>query len=118
MLTKVWPRSSPKASGNPRLPWPPSEKGERVPVARSSVTTYYIGIGLSHWSPYDHESWIWFRPERWRTGRAFPELCGELQQIKVFRGLTPDVRKAAHQFFDWIVSYLLNLAAKEAEAAR
>ncbi len=112
---KVPSRASPK-NFDPALPWPPSEKGERIRVVRSPVATYYIGFGLSRWFPLDHQSWIWLRPERWREGRAFPESCGQLQQVRVFRGLTPDVRVQVQAVFDGVVVNLRALAAREAGA--
>ncbi len=112
---KILPGASPKKS-HPALPWPPSEKGERVHVARSPVATYYIGIGLSRWSPVDHQSWVWLRPERWRSGRAFPEQCGQLRQLKVFRILNQTVRGEVERLFDGVVTELRALAAREAGA--
>ncbi len=56
----------------------------------------------------------------WReeSGDGQSEWCGQVQQVKMFRGMTPDIRKAAQQFFDWIVSYLRGLAEREGDPMR
>ncbi len=113
---KVSQKNSPGASAkksHPALPWPPCEAGQRVRVARSPVATYYVGIGLARWFPLDRQVSIWLRPERWRNGRAFPELCCGGLHVQMFRGLTPDVRREVERLFGQVVADLRALAARE-----
>ncbi len=100
---------SPKASANPRLPWPPPQRPQRIPVCASLLATYSIVVGVEAWDKADPRAVASFRCQRHAKGRAFSDTL--LLQRVPLAALT---EQAATAHFARLVAWLRDRAQTDA----